>query len=231
MSGVARDGSHQRVPFWFLRHGETDWNAQGLSQGNVDIAAEPDRAGAGPAAAARLRNRGIATIVSSPLSRARVTAELAGDALSLPVQIIDDLREVRFGVQEGHPMGDWFPHWVAGNFTPEGAETFAELRSRAVVAVNGATASPPVVLIVAHGALFRALRTGDGHRAAGPHAERGADLVRTSGGRRDGVEARLRRLNCRPKSAADCDRRSVWTSAMRPWKSFQNASPYQPRKE
>mgnify|MGYP003704279353 CR=1 FL=1 len=24
-------------PFWFLRHGETDWNAQGLSQGNVDI--------------------------------------------------------------------------------------------------------------------------------------------------------------------------------------------------
>ena len=23
--------------FWFLRHGETDWNAKGLSQGNVDI--------------------------------------------------------------------------------------------------------------------------------------------------------------------------------------------------
>ena len=26
-----------RIPFWFLRHGETDWNAQGISQGNVDI--------------------------------------------------------------------------------------------------------------------------------------------------------------------------------------------------
>ena len=25
------------TPFWFLRHGETDWNAQGLSQGNIDI--------------------------------------------------------------------------------------------------------------------------------------------------------------------------------------------------
>ena len=23
--------------FWFLRHGETDWNARSLSQGNVDI--------------------------------------------------------------------------------------------------------------------------------------------------------------------------------------------------
>ncbi len=25
------------LPFWFLRHGETDWNAQGLSQGKTDI--------------------------------------------------------------------------------------------------------------------------------------------------------------------------------------------------
>ena len=27
----------QPTIFWFLRHGETDWNARGLSQGNVDI--------------------------------------------------------------------------------------------------------------------------------------------------------------------------------------------------
>jgi probable phosphoglycerate mutase len=96
------------------------------------------------------------------LSRARVTAEIAGAALALPVQIDDALREVRFGVQEGHPMSDWFAHWVAGNFTPEGAETFAELRHRAVIAVNRAIALPPAVLIVAHGALFRALRTAMG---------------------------------------------------------------------
>ena len=59
-------------------------------------------------------------------------------------------------------MSDWFPHWVAGNFTPEGAEPFAELRSRAVTAVNRAVGLPPAVLIVAHGALFRALRTAMG---------------------------------------------------------------------
>ena len=77
----------QRVPFWYLRHGETDWNAQGLSQGNVDIPLNPTGLAQARSAAARLRNRGIATIVSSPLSRARVTAEIAGEALSLPVQI------------------------------------------------------------------------------------------------------------------------------------------------
>ena len=162
MSDVAHDEQLQRVPFWFLRHGETDWNAQGLSQGNVDVPLNPTGLAQARSAAERLRNRGIATIVSSPLSRARVTADIAGAALSLPVQIDDDLREVGFGVQEGHPMSDWFAHWVAGNFTPEGAETFDALRRRAVAAVNRAIALPPVVLVVAHGALFRALRTAMG---------------------------------------------------------------------
>ena len=162
MRDVALDEALQRVPFWFLRHGETDWNAQGLSQGNVDIPLNPTGLAQARSAAGRLRNRGIATIVASPLSRARDTAGIAGDALSLPVQIDDGLREVRFGVQEGQPMSEWFAHWVAGNFTPEGAETFAGLRHRAVAAVNRAIALPPVVLVVAHGALFRALRTAMG---------------------------------------------------------------------
>lgn len=162
MNDVAREDAPNHVPFWFLRHGETDWNAQGLSQGNVDIPLNPTGIAQARAAAQRLRNRGIATIVASPLSRARVTAEIAAEALGLPVTLDDGLREVRFGVQEGQPMSDWFANWVAGTFTPDGAETFAALRSRAVAAVNRATTNPPVVLVVAHGALFRALRTAMG---------------------------------------------------------------------
>jgi broad specificity phosphatase PhoE len=162
MNDVALDKALLPVPFWFLRHGETDWNAQGLSQGNVDIPLNPTGLAQARSAAERLRNRGIATIVSSPLSRARVTAAFAGEALSLPVQIDNDLREVQFGVQEGQPMSGWFADWVAGHFTPDGAETFAELRRRAVAAVNRAIAQAPVVLVVAHGALFRALRTAMG---------------------------------------------------------------------
>ena len=59
-------------------------------------------------------------------------------------------------------MSGWFADWVSGRFTPEDAETFGALRRRAVAAVNRATAQPPVVLVVSHGALFRSLRAAMG---------------------------------------------------------------------
>ena len=109
-------------------------------------------------AARTLEGLGIATIVSSPLVRARATAEIAAGALGLPVSFDDGLREVNFGVQEGEPMGDWYDDWIAGTYTPERAEPFPALLARAVPAVNRALERPAPVLVVAHGALFRALR-------------------------------------------------------------------------
>jgi broad specificity phosphatase PhoE len=162
MDGAFQEATLARIPFWFLRHGETDWNAQGISQGNVDIPLNATGLAQARSAAEKLRNRGIATIVASPLSRARVTAEFVGEALGLPVAIDPDLREVSFGVQEGQAMSGWFADWVAGRFTPEGAETFPDLRRRAVAAINRSTALLPAVLVVAHGALFRALRAAMG---------------------------------------------------------------------
>ena len=151
------------IPFWYLRHGETDWNAQNLSQGNIDIPLNANGLAQAHAAAAQLAKVGaggrkITTIISSPLSRARVTAEIAGAALGLPVSIDEDLREVAFGVQEGQPMGDWYEDWVIDQFTPEGAESFLALRIRAAAALARAQGQPPLVLVVAHGALFRAVR-------------------------------------------------------------------------
>ena len=147
------------VAFWFLRHGETDWNARGLSQGNVDVPLNDTGIAQARAAALMLRGRGVASIVSSPLSRARDTAAMVGEALALPVAVDDDLHEVSFGAQEAQPMaGAWFAAWVDGSVTPEGAESFAALRARAVAAVNRALSRPFPVLVVAHGAFFRALR-------------------------------------------------------------------------
>jgi len=144
--------------FWFLRHGETDWNAKGWSQGNVDIPLNATGLAQAERAADMLRGRGIVTVVASPLSRAHDTARIAATPLGLEVEIDEGLREVSFGSQEGQPMTDWFNDWVAGHFTPPDAEPFADLRARAVAAVNRALARPAPVLVVAHGALFRALR-------------------------------------------------------------------------
>jgi probable phosphoglycerate mutase len=149
--------------FWFLRHGETDWNAQNLSQGNVDIPLNETGLAQARSAALLLRNRGITSIISSPLSRAKVTADIAAKTLNLPVEVDEGLREVSFGVQEGQPMSEWFVAWVDGALTPSGAESFPDLTRRGVAAINRAIARPPVVLVVAHGALFRALRGAMGH--------------------------------------------------------------------
>jgi broad specificity phosphatase PhoE len=146
------------IPFWYLRHGETDWNLQGLSQGNVDIPLNQTGLAQARTAAELLRNRGITSIVASPLSRARVTAEIVGEALDLPVTIEPELREVSWGVREGQPMADWFHTWITGHTVPEGAESFEALRRRVVSGLNRAVGQPPAVLVVAHGGVFRAVR-------------------------------------------------------------------------
>ena len=144
--------------FWYLRHGETDWNARGLSQGSIDVPLNEVGLAQARTAAEVLRTRGIRSIVASPLSRAHDTALVAAAMIGQPVEVEDGLREVSFGAHEGQPMAGWFDDWVAGRMTPEGAETFADLRARAVAAVNLCLARPAPVLVVAHGALFRALR-------------------------------------------------------------------------
>jgi probable phosphoglycerate mutase len=86
--------------FWFLRHGETDWNAEGLSQGHTDIPLNAVGLAQARRAALALVDRGIATIIASPLSRALRTAEIVAEALSLPVATDAGLMEVGFGVEE-----------------------------------------------------------------------------------------------------------------------------------
>ena len=157
-----REAALAASPFWFLRHGETDWNARGLSQGNTNIPLNAKGLVQAEGAAALLRPHGIAAIVASPLDRAATTARIVAAALGLGIETDDDLREVCFGEQEGQPMGDWYEDWIAGTYTPPGAESFAVLTARAVAAVNRALTRAAPVLVVAHGALFRGIRAAMG---------------------------------------------------------------------
>ncbi len=152
-----------RQAFWYLRHGQTDWNAQNLAQGRTDIPLNAIGLAQADAAAKLLAHRGIRTIVASPLIRAKVTAEAAAAVIGRPIQFDPELQEVSFGDHEAKPMlADWFDDWVAEKYTPVGGESFADLRTRAVTAVNRALTQESPVLIVAHGAVFRALRSAMG---------------------------------------------------------------------
>jgi len=159
-------------PYWYLRHGETDWNLRGLSQGRTDIPlnatglAQASRAGRILADLFRNGETPFDRIIASPLSRALITAEYTRDAIrnsggpDLPLIVDPELKEVCFGVQEGQPMGEWYDPWIEDGYTPEGAESFATLQARAVNAVNRTLEDAGTPLFVAHGALFRSLRAG-----------------------------------------------------------------------
>ena len=166
-----------RVAFWFLRHGETDWNARGLSQGHTDIPLNATGIAQAHAAAPLLRNRGITAIVSSPLSRAYDTAVIAGEVLGLPVEIDDDLREVGFGAKEGQPQTEWFADWVVGSFLPEGGDVPGLALAGGGGGQSGAGATAGGPRGRARRAVSRAAG-GDGAGSQCPHAERDAVLLR-----------------------------------------------------
>jgi probable phosphoglycerate mutase len=147
-----------KVPFWFLRHGETDWNATGRTQGNVEVPLNGNGVAQARAAALTLRNRGIRTIVASTLGRARQTATIVSEALGLAYSTDPGLIEASFGSHEGGPMGTWYEDWVNGRYQPPGGESFATVQARATMAANRALALPGPVLIIGHGGLFRGLR-------------------------------------------------------------------------
>ncbi len=151
-------GTIPPVPFYFLRHGETDWNRRGVLQGAVDIPLNETGLAQAHAAAARFAGVAIATVVSSPLSRARVTAEIAAASLGLPIEFEPAVAEVSWGIREGTPDGDTIARWLDGD-TPEGGEPVGSFNNRVAAGMTRALARPGPVLVVAHGGVFRAVRS------------------------------------------------------------------------
>jgi broad specificity phosphatase PhoE len=82
----------------------------------------------------------VGRLVSSPLARARDTAEALG--LGLPVEIDDRWIEVDYGEHEGRPLSDvpaevWTRWRSDPSFRPEGGETLAEVGQRVAAACEG----------------------------------------------------------------------------------------------
>ena len=118
-----------------LRHGQTDYNAKSLFQGRVD---EPLNA-VGEAQAQRAADAigNVDRVISSPLKRARKTAEAFGVSLEIDSSWI----ECNFGDWEGKPIssidGDkWEEYKSNPDYQPPKGESINEVNSRIHAALN-----------------------------------------------------------------------------------------------
>ena len=84
-----------------VRHGETDWNADGRLQGHTDRPLSEFGRRQARQLAEELADEELDAIYASDLSRARETAEIVGARLGLAVDLDPDLREKDWGSWEG----------------------------------------------------------------------------------------------------------------------------------
>jgi broad specificity phosphatase PhoE len=106
--------SSRRLVIW--RHGETDHNASGIWQGQLDTPLSDKGREQARTAAAALAAYSPSVILSSDLQRAADTARALGSRLGLEVRYDDRLREIHAGLWQGMTAGD-----VAEQFPDEQA--------------------------------------------------------------------------------------------------------------
>lgn len=151
----------------FVRHGETDWNAQLRYQGHCDITLNDRGRGDAFKLAALLAKENVEAIYSSDLSRTRETAEIIAASLKLEVNSEPRLRELCFGEWEGKTFSeayrdyqDEFKQWYENTmeFQVPGGESFTQLLERSWQAMTDvAERHQGTVLIVSHGGVIKTL--------------------------------------------------------------------------
>jgi probable phosphoglycerate mutase len=144
-----------------VRHGQSEWNAAGLLQGQTPHVPLTELGHAqAAAAAAELAALRPGALLSSDLLRAMQTAEHCARAVGLAITTAPALREQSYGALEGRPsrelwdVVDWTdPHWAA-----PGGESLAELHGRVEAFLKHLCTEPPadVVALVTHGDTIRA---------------------------------------------------------------------------
>jgi len=156
---------------YLLRHGETEWNVQQRLQGRQESALTP--LGRAQAAAMAELLADLTAIepprelrlVSSPLGRARQTAEAVAARLDLPLELDERLAEIAFGDWEGRLHHEVAPTDAEALATREwlvsapGGETYDEIWARAASFLADQPAEPErQVIAVSHGVTGRVIR-------------------------------------------------------------------------
>jgi probable phosphoglycerate mutase len=158
---------------WLVRHGETEWSASGRHTSRTDLDLTEAGVEAARSVADKLRGTSFARVLSSPLLRARRTAELAGAGSP---ELVEDLHEWDYGDDEGlttAQIRESRPGWTVWRDGPQGGETCAEVGTRADRVVELVRAVDGPVLAFSHGHFSRVL----GARWLGLEVTDGAHLA------------------------------------------------------
>jgi broad specificity phosphatase PhoE len=160
-----------RGVFFLLRHGETEWNQERRIMGRRPVPLSERGRAQLLSLAPHLANLGIARIWTSPLPRARTTAEVIAHELGgVPVVDDDGLTEVHYADWEGKtfpelrddPLYHAFRKDPIGTPFPGGGESLLQVRDRVFAAMgriaSASDGAPEVV--VSHGDPLRLILCG-----------------------------------------------------------------------
>lgn len=156
---------------YFIRHGESVMNTQGLSSGHTDTPLTEVGINQAVNAGKRAKEQGIKfdAIISSPLQRAHHTARHVASAIDHPLELIEiheNLKERNFGALEGKNMTDDFGIDLAYYYeNPKSVdhikdiETIQQLHERAQEVYEYLKSREEEnILVVGHGAFLRSLQ-------------------------------------------------------------------------
>jgi alpha-ribazole phosphatase len=148
-----------------VRHTEPQEDARGRCYGTLDIGLSTAGGEHARELAARLARVDYDAVYSSPRLRARETADSIAAARGLELVIDDGLRELDFGALEGRTYDEiaasepeLYQAWMQ---TPTqvrfpGGESFADLKARAIVALDRIRGAHETAVVVTHGGVLRA---------------------------------------------------------------------------
>ena len=154
--------------FYFVRHGETAWNAEGRLCGSTDVPLSDGGRQQAHALARRIQTLRVEALYSSPLSRALETARIIGKALGRDPVLDNRLVELNYGAWEGRTFEEakrdtsaLYQAWDAdpGSLAPPQGETGVHLIERAMPFLAGMARRHPTgnVVIVCHKTVCRLL--------------------------------------------------------------------------
>ena len=140
--------------FYFIRHGETEWNKDKIIMGHTDIPLNQNGIDQAYYAQKFFKDMSFEKIYTSPLKRTYRTAEILNESIGGSLVTCKSLMERGFGESDGTPYNESLTT-LANTELIKGAETFDVFETRVLKAVEGIlteSKSPP--LIVAHGGVF-----------------------------------------------------------------------------